>query len=122
MAHGLSKPEWRTWRDGNAVDLELYDAARGLFEARLALGFRLRLGLGIRLRLGLRLGLGLGLGLGALTRTLTLTLTLTRRGCAPPRCRCPRCPWSSRRTRWSSSFGSAASSPPRAATATAGWG
>ena len=49
----LSKPEWRTWRDGNAVDLELYDAARGLFEARLGSG----------LRLGLRLGLGLGLGL-----------------------------------------------------------
>ena len=40
MAHGLSKPEWRTWRDGNAVDLELYDAARGLFEARLGLGLR----------------------------------------------------------------------------------
>jgi hypothetical protein len=31
----LSKQEWRTWRDGNAVDVELYEAARGLFEARL---------------------------------------------------------------------------------------
>ena len=62
MAHGLSKPEWRTWRDGNAVDLELYDAARGLFEARLGLGFRLGLGLRLRLRLGLGLRLRLGLG------------------------------------------------------------
>ena len=62
IAHGLSKPEWRTWRDGNAVDLELYDAARGLFEARLGLGFRLGLGLRLRLRLGLGLRLRLGLG------------------------------------------------------------
>eukprot|EP00964_Phaeocystis_antarctica_P132092 scaffold96105_cov60-Phaeocystis_antarctica.AAC.1 len=31
----LSKQEWRAWRDENTVDLELYEAARGLFEARL---------------------------------------------------------------------------------------
>lgn len=31
----LSIAEWRMWRDANAVDFELYDAARGLFEYRL---------------------------------------------------------------------------------------